>query len=225
LAVGDAEFQKKAIGKMQDVSKGEGRTVLFVSHNMASVQMLCTRGIVLENGKIVFDGDVKESISYYTSNDKKLGGNLMSGLKYNHTSFKVAKISVNGRVTNEVNISPEANTVQICIEGSLDMEQHLDLEGRLYDQYGMLVGLWSPGHMRGQSQRYKKGEVHIDRTIAFPRNILKGDFRMELSVTHPNICSFVDLETPLIIHSSGFTALNGRTFSYSDCGLIILDSE
>ena len=53
LAVGDAEFQKKAIGKMQDISKGEGRTVLFVSHNMAAVKSLCSRGIVLENGKLV----------------------------------------------------------------------------------------------------------------------------------------------------------------------------
>ncbi len=52
LAVGDAEFQKKAIGKMQDVSKGEGRTVLFVSHNMASMRTLCNRGILLSNGTI-----------------------------------------------------------------------------------------------------------------------------------------------------------------------------
>ena len=50
LAVGDAEFQKKAIGKMKDVSKGEGRTVLFVSHNMASIRNLCTTGVLQENG-------------------------------------------------------------------------------------------------------------------------------------------------------------------------------
>jgi lipopolysaccharide transport system ATP-binding protein len=65
LAVGDAEFQKKAIGKMQDISKGEGRTVLFVSHNMAAVQNLCTRGIVIKNGKIEFNGDIEDSIQYY----------------------------------------------------------------------------------------------------------------------------------------------------------------
>ena len=53
LAVGDAEFQKKAIGKMQDVSKGEGRTVLFVSHNMGSMQRLCSRGVLLENEIVV----------------------------------------------------------------------------------------------------------------------------------------------------------------------------
>ena len=56
LAVGDAEFQKKAIGKMQDISRTGGRTVLFVSHNMAAVKSLCTRGIVLEHGKVKFNG-------------------------------------------------------------------------------------------------------------------------------------------------------------------------
>ncbi|GAA4943058.1 ABC transporter ATP-binding protein [Algibacter agarivorans] len=67
LAVGDAEFQKKAIGKMQDISKGEGRTVLFVSHNMAAVKNLCTRGIVLEHGKVVFEGSQSSAIDFYTS--------------------------------------------------------------------------------------------------------------------------------------------------------------
>lgn len=67
LAVGDAEFQKKAIGKMQDISRKGGRTVLFVSHNMAAVRSLCTRGVVLENGKVVFEGAIDESVDYYSS--------------------------------------------------------------------------------------------------------------------------------------------------------------
>ena len=65
LAVGDAEFQKKAIGKMQDISRQGGRTVLFVSHNMAAVKSLCTRGIVLEHGKVVFEAGLDESVDYY----------------------------------------------------------------------------------------------------------------------------------------------------------------
>lgn len=68
LAVGDAEFQKKAIGKMQDVSKGEGRTVLFVSHNMASVKSLCTRAILLQNGTVNYKGSVIDVIKYYQNN-------------------------------------------------------------------------------------------------------------------------------------------------------------
>ncbi|MDI1256470.1 MAG: ABC transporter ATP-binding protein [Flavobacterium sp.] len=65
LAVGDAEFQKKALGKMQDISKGQGRTVLFVSHNMAAVKSLCTRAIVLENGALKFDGSVDDALTIY----------------------------------------------------------------------------------------------------------------------------------------------------------------
>lgn len=71
LAVGDAEFQKKAIGKMQDISKTQGRTVLFVSHNMAAVKSLCTRGIVLENGGITFTGNSDDAINYYLENSYK----------------------------------------------------------------------------------------------------------------------------------------------------------
>lgn len=65
LAVGDAEFQKKAIGKMQDVSKGEGRTVLFVSHNMASIRSLCTKGVLLQNGSLKYSGSITSVVDEY----------------------------------------------------------------------------------------------------------------------------------------------------------------
>lgn len=65
LAVGDADFQKKCLGKMDDVSKKEGRTVLFVSHNMMAVRQLCTRGILLRNGELVFDGEVESGIKFH----------------------------------------------------------------------------------------------------------------------------------------------------------------
>tara|TARA_R110000868_G_scaffold12619_3_gene59966 strand:+ start:230 stop:1510 length:1281 start_codon:yes stop_codon:yes gene_type:complete len=73
LAVGDAEFQKKAIGKMQDISKGQGRTVLFVSHNMASIQHLCSKVMLLNNGKTELVGDTEEVIGYYL---KKFRGQI-----------------------------------------------------------------------------------------------------------------------------------------------------
>ena len=65
LAVGDVEFQQKAIGKMQDVSTGEGRTVLFVSHNMKSVKSLCTRAVLLEKGKVKMSGSADEVVATY----------------------------------------------------------------------------------------------------------------------------------------------------------------
>ncbi|MBR6093035.1 MAG: ABC transporter ATP-binding protein [Bacteroidales bacterium] len=65
LAVGDAEFQQKAIGKMQDVSSGEGRTVLFVSHNMESIRTLCHHGILLDKGSIAYTGDIESVVEKY----------------------------------------------------------------------------------------------------------------------------------------------------------------
>jgi len=70
LAVGDAPFQKKCLGKMEDVSK-KGRTVLFISHNMTAVQSLCTRAIVLTEGRRVFDSSAPEAIEYYLRADGK----------------------------------------------------------------------------------------------------------------------------------------------------------
>jgi ABC-type polysaccharide/polyol phosphate transport system ATPase subunit len=76
LAVGDAEFQKKCLGKMQDVA-GEGRTVLFVSHNMAATRTLCEDGLVFERGEITFNGSMSDAIAHYSS---KSSANLSQNL-------------------------------------------------------------------------------------------------------------------------------------------------
>jgi lipopolysaccharide transport system ATP-binding protein len=74
LAVGDFEFQKKCLGKMQDVSKNEGRTVLFVSHNMEAVGQLCKTGLMLQSGENVFQGSSKNTISCYFDHNSKNKG-------------------------------------------------------------------------------------------------------------------------------------------------------
>lgn len=88
LAVGDAEFQKKCLGKMEDVA-GQGRTVLFVSHNMAAVKSLCTKGILLKNGSIIKQGNVENAIDYYlTESFKSSQNNLLIPGNYNLHSRK-----------------------------------------------------------------------------------------------------------------------------------------
>lgn len=94
LAVGDAEFQKKAIGKMKDISKDGGRTVLFVSHNMAAVKGLCDRGIVIENGRVSLMGNIDETIDYYLNSNllSKDGNIIKSGFfDVNNSSNKRKK--------------------------------------------------------------------------------------------------------------------------------------
>ncbi len=70
LAVGDMAFQKKCLDRMRDAAKQEGRTVLYVSHNMNTIQQLCDRCVVLDKGKVVFDGDVDEAIKVYMHRQK-----------------------------------------------------------------------------------------------------------------------------------------------------------
>lgn len=84
LAVGDAEFQKKAIGKMKDVSSSGGRTVLFVSHNMDSMLNLCNNGILLENGMIKYTGDIKSTVETYIG-----GGNTESQFTQTESKFPI----------------------------------------------------------------------------------------------------------------------------------------
>jgi lipopolysaccharide transport system ATP-binding protein len=114
LAVGDAEFQKKCLGKMGDISKGEGRTVLFVSHNMAAVKSLCSKGIVLENGKTSFNGPVDGAIEYYLKNSESFAHrrwDAKTSPKVNFIRLLEAKvlnthneIALNHPITDDVNI-------------------------------------------------------------------------------------------------------------------------
>ena len=72
LAVGDMKFQQKCLGRMGDAANSEGRTVLYVSHNMNTIRKLCKRCVVLDHGKIIFDGDTEEAISIYMENSAEM---------------------------------------------------------------------------------------------------------------------------------------------------------
>jgi len=101
LAVGDAEFQKKCLGKMGEVSKGEGRTVLFVSHNMAAVKQLCNKGLLLTKGEITFTGIPNTAIEHYMKSQLSVKHfeaskeNIFSKTSYLNSLFTKNKEEVN----------------------------------------------------------------------------------------------------------------------------------
>ena len=143
LAVGDAEFQKKAIGKMQDVSKGEGRTVLFVSHNMGAVKNLCKRGIVLNQGQVAFDGGVEEAVdSYLQARTEKILQKKMQShffgsglLKIESFFFEVS----NNRTDFLPNNQPVKLNIVIsnpsCLIGSLEVAGKIASFNEVYIHY------------------------------------------------------------------------------------------
>lgn len=94
LAVGDAEFQKKAIGKMKDVSQGEGRTVLFVSHNMASIKNLCKNGVLLEKGMVKTRGRIDDVVAEYMAANLAEVGDVAEVTKFKRVSAQTKEIEI-----------------------------------------------------------------------------------------------------------------------------------
>ena len=109
LAVGDAEFQKKALGKMKNISKGEGRTVLFVSHNMEAIKNICSRGILMQHGKIVNDACAADIVDKYLSEVQE------KEIIINHSEIIGEGCAIeNTRVL--CNVNPISNEEDISIE-------------------------------------------------------------------------------------------------------------
>lgn len=103
LAVGDAEFQKKCLGKMNEVSKGEGRTILFVSHNLDAVKKLCNKGLLLHHGQLIHDGNIDATLdSYllnYSSNEKQTELNFEED---ENKEAQILKVALKDKEGNDV---------------------------------------------------------------------------------------------------------------------------
>jgi len=102
LAVGDAEFQKKCLGKMSDVSRGEGRTVLFVSHNLNSISILCNKGFFLKNGFKMYDGEIGAVLEKYNNDRAGIISNEVKIISQNKkawlTEFSLCELNTNSNV-------------------------------------------------------------------------------------------------------------------------------
>lgn len=99
LAVGDMAFQKKCLDKMREAAKKEGRTVLYVSHNMNTIRRLCDRCIVLDKGRIVFDGDVEDAIAIYLRNTHNEWSNTKTRFDLLHATTRSPYTDGNAQIT------------------------------------------------------------------------------------------------------------------------------
>jgi len=178
LAVGDAEFQKKAIGKMKDVSRGQGRTVLFVSHNMAAVKSLCTRAILLKNGKININDDTDTCVNKY------LKGNS------NQQSCK-KNISLSTVHINEISIRKNKDTKSDIIKIDEEFLLYIDFDCnkndmsvtiQVKDEQGAFI--FGTGSRVYNPDLIKKGNNKI--TCKFPSNYFNvGTFYINILFVQP----------------------------------------
>ena len=222
LAVGDAEFQKKAIGKMQDVSRGEGRTVLFVSHNMASMRALCRHGILLEKGEVKHTGDINDVVNYYVKENNFEKKEILSCLSIHTKGIEIESFLVNGNSFNRVNIKPHDSTIEFEVTGRCDSSQIIELEAQLYDDVHVMLGTFCPCHQLARANRFNPGRFTIKESIRFPDNLAKGNYYLEVQLNHPNVVSHVTLTQPIEVVSEGIISISGSRLDYKRAGLLIL---
>ena len=204
LAVGDAEFQKKAIGKMQDVSKGEGRTVLFVSHNMASIRNLCNRGVVLENGSVCFDGDVNDAIDLYLNqNSANEFGLIMDAIREKPSFLEISSIMINGTTKSESTIVSNQESLEVVIEGATSEPFEYDVMLTFKNTSDVPLASLAEGHYKGHISHMNVGHFKITRQILLPKYLSKGDCKVDLTMHHPNVMYLLQCPSCALLHIDG----------------------
>lgn len=170
LAVGDAQFQKKCLGKMEEVSTSAGRTILFVSHNMTAMQNFCNKGIFLQKGSIKDNSEIASVIRNYLNdgagNVNKIEYNLDNAPGTYHAKFIKAEI-VNGERSIDVS---EDIYFEFSFYNLKDGVTSLDITFHLYDELGQFVFVGSSFYCSDEPAKYKMGFVNLRCRI--PKNLM-----------------------------------------------------
>jgi lipopolysaccharide transport system ATP-binding protein len=184
LAVGDAEFQKKCLGKIGDVARG-GRTVLFVSHNMAAVKSLTTRGILLDQGSLKFSGTSEQVIAHYAQMISQAGDTKNRNWgKGRYTAIRSACLLDKDNQPTTQYIPGEPLRVDVIVE--TDGTPGMSLELFLVDAARTRLGLVSTYSFQGKTLPEKKGTYQVNLTLA-PLWLASGSYRFDVSTSLINI--------------------------------------
>lgn len=188
LAVGDADFQKKAIGKMQEISGRDGRTVLFVSHNMASVKQLCSRAVVLEHGSFAFEGDVDACVEYYLMKED-LFSETKKEIRWKKedapgtTDFILRNVSTRNVKGEIIGSFTDSQAIHIHVETELlQPVRNMRLNFKLYDANEVLV-FSSSSHLKEEVQK-ASGIYHYELVIP-PFLLNQGTYKIDLQAGIP----------------------------------------
>ncbi len=187
LAVGDAEFQKKAIGKMQDVSKGEGRTVIFVSHNMTAVKGLCNSGIYLKNGMFYKSGNISDVVSDYLTEgiEKTTSEKLIDRKDYKGNGrILISKACVynQGSMPNTV-LNTEKAKLDVQLWNKNKVKGDVEIAGKIVNKDDVYIHYFSS---KLKSQVYKlAGEEFFNLSVEFEKiPFMPGEYYISLEIKH-----------------------------------------
>lgn len=157
LAVGDAEFQKKCLGKMEDVTQKEGRTILFVSHNMGAIRQLCNKCVLLSGGKIERIGETNSVIDYYLSNNKDYNP-VYEYAPNKNKNASITKISIFDELGTNVSKIPISKDFYIEIEYEFYKKEDDMVFSVVFYSDGELFLLSSESDSSNESKNYNPGK-------------------------------------------------------------------
>jgi lipopolysaccharide transport system ATP-binding protein len=212
LAVGDLAFQKKCFGKMEDVVN-EGRTILFVSHNMAAIRKLCKNAILLDSGKKTGFGDVSNCISSYLSGVSDHSGLIVDHIQKKDETIEIESISINDSPKDQITLPSDMDYLKIEVRGKTSQPKRIDIETILYDLYDNPLAFFSPGHEKGYADEYPAGDFIIERILKLPK-IMRGDYFLSLGLLTPNLCFWLEIPHAVRITAEGSPTSTGRVFDY-----------
>ena len=226
LAVGDAEFQKKAIGKMQDVSRGNGRTVLFVSHNMAAVRSLCQKGIVLKDGRTDFIGMADDAIQHYLGTVAEQAGDnklITDSITKCKNYLEISEIQINNTPYNSTTVSNGQEVLDVFIKGKTKEPMRCEVRLVIKNPGGSPLASYVPGNYNGSILELQPGDFTIVRHIRLPKYMADGNYLIDLflhEIPYHQIffeasdCQMLHIEgffdpyaRPITLHYSGFLGL------------------
>lgn len=224
LTVGDAEFQKRAIGKMNDVAHGEGRTVLFVSHNMASVRRLCNNGVVLNNGQLFFEGKIEDAIEKY----------LQVGIE-KYATMPIAEMPRLGKCTNKIQfldidyLDKEDKPLLPKCGGYLKIRLKIRVNGS-YDGCGFSMGIYDyTGTQMTTFPTYAlMDDFHLNEGIQYVSCVIPklpvtaGSYKLAIwSGVRKESADYIDSIIPLEVQDDDFFQ-KGRNISEGINGRVVL---
>jgi lipopolysaccharide transport system ATP-binding protein len=192
LAVGDAEFQRKCLGKMKDIATSSGRTVLFVSHNMAAVQAICTRAILLDQGRISLNTAVSDVVEHYLQSSR--------AAHINHGSTTLSKTIVLSRLEAEPAAARREDRVKLTLEVEASAEELItDIALLICSSSGQRVAIIDLRSEEG-AYRVTPGKTLIIKVKVAQIPFVEADYSLGLWINSSSVCDlFTNLRTFTIL--------------------------
>ena len=225
LAVGDAEFQKKCLGKMSSVAR-EGRTVLFVSHNMGAMTQLCSRAVWLERGQVREIGPTKNLVSQYLAANGAVGNEIAFSAERNPKSDAViTHIALTDLQGNILSAVDALKPFQIRLSSRVrTLIEDVEYTVRFYNRLGQIVFSSNFSHSNdNQFGRFAPGDHHF--AVTLPAHFLAPDsYSIQVSIHRPNL-AYLDLHDHILNFIVEETGTNMWQYRGSNYGNILVDLD